>query len=176
MIGVLAALGFMTATATISDCGSMFKITSLGLYPDPPVLGQSVYMDLQFTNEGAEITDGIVRTALTYNSMPITVDPVALCKNTECPIRVGYNNRSTVTTWPATGSGKFMSQVKWFNSVGEQLLCIQSAFKVSGSSFRGSIIKAHNNERFSQQVCQYVYPYSLEESMGLCSIRDEPPQ
>lgn len=142
---ILTILGLVaTANASITDCGSVFQITSLSLYPDPPVRGQQVYMDLQFNNDGPAVTDGTVYTSLTYNGLPITVDPKPLCQDTVCPIQTGYNNRSTATTWPDSGTGKITSQIKWLSTTGSTLLCIQTVVKIT--SLRGSSVSDYAHE------------------------------
>ncbi len=149
---ILTILGLAatTSVASITDCGSAFQITSLGLYPDPPLLGQQVYMDLQFNNNGPAISDGTVYTSLTYNGLPIAVDPKPLCEDTACPIQTGYNNRSTATTWPDSGTGKITSQIKWVaagaTGAGETLLCIQTVVKVAAPSLRGSLPRADTDD------------------------------
>jgi hypothetical protein len=144
---ILTILGLAASTSvgSIVDCGagnSAFQITSLGLRPDPPVRNQPLYMDLQFNNNGPAISDGTVYTSLTYNGLPITVDPKPLCSDTACPIPAGYNNRSTVTTCP-DASGKITSQIKWTSADGTVLLCLQTVLKVAASAhyaaLRGSI-------------------------------------
>ena len=134
---ILTILGLVASTSTgsIVDCGSAFEITSLSLYPDPPVRNQPLYMDLQFNNNGPAISDGTVYTSLTYNGIPIAVDPKPLCSDTACPIPQGYNNRSTATTCPDV-SGKVTSQIKWQSSEGAVLLCIQTVLKVGSSALR----------------------------------------
>lgn len=133
ILGLAASAG-----GSITDCGSSFQITSLGLYPDPPVRNQPLYMDLQFTNTGPAISDGTVYTSLTYNGLPIAVDPKPLCQDTPCPIPQGYNNRSTATTCPDV-TGKVTSQIKWQSPTGTVLLCIQTVLKVGSTPvIRGS--------------------------------------
>jgi hypothetical protein len=155
---VLTIMGLAaTATASITDCGSVFQITSLGLYPDPPVLGQQVYMDLQFINNGPAVTDGTVYTSLTYNGLPIAVDPKPLCEDTACPIQMGYNNRSTSTTWPSSGSGKITSQIKWV-ATGATLLCIQTVVKVAAPSLRGAIMLPSDDTTGSSGGSYYAPP------------------
>lgn len=135
---ILTILGLVATTSgSITDCGSAFQITSLGLYPDPPVRNQPLYMDLQFNNNGPNISEGTVYTSLTYNGLPIAVDPKPLCEDTPCPIPQGYNNRSTATTCPDV-SGKVTSQIKWQSPVGTVLLCIQTMLKVSSTALRGA--------------------------------------
>lgn len=137
---ILTILGLVTSTSvgSIVDCGSTFQITSLGLYPDPPVRNQPLYMDLQFNNNGPVVSDGTVYTSLTYNGLPIAVDPKPLCSDTACPIPQGYNNRSTATTCPDV-SGKVTSQIKWVSPEGATLLCVQTVLKVGSPVLRGVV-------------------------------------
>jgi hypothetical protein len=137
---ILTILGLVVSTSvgSIMDCdtNSAFQITSLGLRPDPPVRNQPLYMDLQFNNNGPAISDGTVYTSLTYNGLPITVDPKPMCSDTACPVPTGYNNRSTVTTCP-DASGKITSQIKWISPDGTVLLCLETVLKVL-SGIRGN--------------------------------------
>lgn len=134
----ILGLGASLVGGSITDCGSAFEITSLGLYPDPPVRNQPLYMDLQFNNNGLAVSDGTVYTSLTYNGLPIVVDPKSLCSDTACPIPQGYNNRSTATTCP-DASGKITSQIKWVSTDGATLLCIQTVLKVGSPALRGAV-------------------------------------
>jgi hypothetical protein len=135
---ILTILGLSSVVGgSITDCDSSFAITSIGLYPDPPVRNQPLYMDLQFNNNGLAVSDGTVYTSLTYNGLPIAVDPKPLCSDTACPIPQGYNNRSTATTCPDV-SGKVTSQIKWVSPEGATLLCIQTVLKVGSPALRGS--------------------------------------
>jgi hypothetical protein len=150
MFKLLSTLLFFlsTTTALIKDCdtNSQFKLTELALYPDPPVKGQNVYMTVIFNNPGPEITVGDVVTSVTLNGIPFSPSHKALCgttinsitnpprggsEGTECPLIVGINNRSTMSVWPSTVSGKINSKIQWFDPNGKSLLCIQSSVAVA---------------------------------------------
>ena len=139
MFKLLSSLLFFisTTTALIRDCdtNSQFKLTELALYPDPPVKGQNVYMTVLFDNPGPEITDGDVVTSVTLNGIPFSPSHKALCSSegTECPLVVGINNRSTMSVWPDTVSGKINSKIQWFDIDGKSLLCIQSSVAVASN-------------------------------------------
>ena len=136
-------LGFSTvASATISDCSqglSMFKLTNLGLSPDPPIANQPVLMTVQFNNPGPTINEGTVTTRVTLNGLPFapTVEP--LCSNTLCPLTFGPNDRSATPTWPAGVKGKLATRIEWTDVYNELLLCIEITEKMS---LRQKIIKA----------------------------------
>jgi hypothetical protein len=128
---LLSALAFTQATIKNCDLSSQFKLTDLALYPDPPKRGEQVYMTVIFDNPGSEITDGKVTTSLTLNGIPFTPDVKPLCQDTECPLAVGMNNRSTMSVWPSTVSGKINSKIQWMDTNGKSLLCIQTLVAVS---------------------------------------------
>jgi hypothetical protein len=124
---VLTLLGLQTAHSTISDCSdgtSVFKLTELGLKPDPPIPNELVDMTVKFTNPGPEIVDGTVTTSVTLNWIPFQPSTEALCTNTQCPLVTGANDRSTSSTWPDIG-GTITSKIEWTDVGGVQLLCIQ---------------------------------------------------
>lgn len=128
---LLSAFTFTQATIKDCDTGSQFKLSDLALYPDPPVRGQQVYMTVIFNNPGPEITDGKVTTSITLNGIPLTPDVKPLCEDTECPLVVGINNRSTMSVWPDTVSGRINSKIQWTDTTGKSLLCIQTSIAVS---------------------------------------------
>jgi hypothetical protein len=156
MFKLLSTLLFFlsSSTALIKDCdtSSQFKLRELALYPDPPVKGQNVYMTVIFDNPGPEITDGYVVTSVTLNGIPFSPSHKALCgttinsitnppnrvlrfgggsEGTECPLVVGINNRSTMSVWPSTVSGKINSKIQWVDIDGKSLLCIQTSVAVA---------------------------------------------
>ena len=131
---VAIVLGLSTAGATISDCSqglSMFKLTNLGLTPDPPIVDQSVLMTVQFNNPGPTINDGTVTTRVTLNGLPFapTVEP--LCSKTLCPLTFGPNDRSATSTWPSGVKGKLNTRIEWTDVFNELLLCIEITEKMS---------------------------------------------
>jgi hypothetical protein len=122
---------FASTSASIKNCdeSSLFKITELALTPDPPVRNSPVALTLVFDNPDKEITDGTVTTSLSLNYIPITPMVEPLCHNTECPITLGLNNRSTDAAFPDV-TGILKSKVVWTNMDGETLLCIDMSLKI----------------------------------------------
>jgi hypothetical protein len=134
---LLTLLPFLTATyATIKDCdtSSQFKFTDLALYPESPKVGENVYMTVIFHNPGPEIIDGKAVTSVTWNGIPLTPTTKPLCESTDCPLTVGVNNRSTMSTWPSGVTGKVNSKIQWFDTQGKSLLCIQSSVSVAADN------------------------------------------
>jgi hypothetical protein len=131
----LSAL-FVSTFATIKDCNtaSVFRPTQLAVYPDPPVPGQPVKLTLIFDNPGPQIDDGTVTTTLSVNFIPFSPSTNPLCDNTKCPIITGSNDRSTESIWPDV-TGVVKSKITWNGPNNEQLLCIDTAFKVPTSNF-----------------------------------------
>ena len=135
LTGIVAAVA--TAVASVSDCSTPtapFKISRLALRPDPPTPGLPVALDLEFSNTGPEITSanaGVAATSITLNGLPFT-DSKPLCDDTACPIVVGFNNRSSETTWPDV-TGKVVSTIRWTDAANTELLCIQTSVRVGAS-------------------------------------------
>lgn len=116
-------LSFTSATIKNCDPASVFQITTLSLTPEQPAAGDLVKLSLVFNNPGAPITDGTVATTVSYNGLPFSSSET-LCKNTECPIVTGSNDRSTQNEWPSI-SGTVSSKIVWKGVNDESLLCIQ---------------------------------------------------
>lgn len=135
-----ATAALLTATASIVDCSAPaapFKISRLALRPDPPVPGLPVALDLEFTNTGPEITPanaGMATNSIVLNGLPYS-DSKPLCDDTACPLVVGFNNRTSETTWPDV-TGKVVSTIRWTDAASAELLCIQTTVRVG--SLRGS--------------------------------------
>ena len=131
-----------SVSGTIVDCGrglSVFTFTDLGLTPDPPIMGQNVYMKVQFENPGPSITSGSVTSRFTLNGLPFAPTVEDLCTNTQCPLETGFNDRSAVSTWPTGLSGKIQSRISWTDVLGNELLCIEITEKMF--RLRGSLKK-----------------------------------
>jgi hypothetical protein len=118
---------------SIYDCdnASVFRPTALALNPDPPVRGKPVTMTVLFNNPGETVYDGKVVTTMSLNGIPFSPSTEALCENTECPILTGSNDRSAVSTWPDSVSGKVTSKSQWFDATGNSLLCVQTKVTVA---------------------------------------------
>jgi len=130
---------FAAAFASIQDCNtsSIFQITKLGLVPDSVSAGDQVDMTVQFNNTGSNIVDGLVKTSVTYNFIPLSPSEEALCSNTECPLVSGFNDRSTSNPWPSGLSGTVSSTIVWTLNE-DMLLCIKLSVKSKATNLRGN--------------------------------------
>lgn len=153
MIGRLLTFfaGCIAARASISNCGqgSRFDVTTLALYPDPPIPGKQVDMTVQFTNPGPEVTDGTATTSVTLNFIPFQPTVKPLCEDTQCPLVVGPNDRSTNSIWPETITGSVTSKIVWTAMDGSELLCISIKTKVvaeEDSRLRRELNQTHAEE------------------------------
>jgi len=129
---LIAYFAFATANANILDCNttSVFRPLTLALRPDPPVAGQPVRMTVEFNNPGPDVAEGIVSTSVTLNFIPFTPTVEPLCQNTLCPIVIGFNDRSTQSTWPTDVKGKVITKSVWATLEGDTLLCVQTTVTV----------------------------------------------
>jgi hypothetical protein len=131
---ILTAVALLVGTmGSITNCdsNSVFKLSRLALYPDPPVRGKSVDMIVELQNPGPKIYDGKATTSVSLNYIPLSPSVKPLCEDTECPLVSGFNNRSTSSVWPDTVSGKVNSKIVWTDSKGISLLCIQMTTTVA---------------------------------------------
>lgn len=130
---------FAAALASIQDCNtsSIFQLTKLSLSPESVAAGQQLDMTVQFNNTGPDVTDGLVKTSVTYNFIPLSPSEEALCSNTECPLVTGFNDRSTSNPWPSGLSGTVSSTIVWTLN-NDMLLCIKLSVKSKASNLRGN--------------------------------------
>ena len=144
LFSLLVGLAF--AQGSIKDCdpSSQFRFTELGLTPDPPKVNENVIMKVLFHNPGPEVTEGKAVTSVTWNGIPITPSTKPLCESTECPLTVGLNNRTTISTWPSSVTGSVNSKIQWFDSNGKSLLCIQTSVHVASDDSK-SIVPFERN-------------------------------
>jgi hypothetical protein len=126
---------FLTSSlATIQDCSktnSLLKITALDLIPANPIVNEPVVMVLQFNNPGPDVVAGKATTAINYNFIQIAPIVEDLCVSTPCPLTVGFNDRSTNSTWPDSLKGTVTSKIVWTSVDQQVLLCIQISLKSS---------------------------------------------
>ncbi len=163
-LGAVLLSFFAASSASISDCSngaSVFKLTELGLTPDPPQKGQPLDMTVKFDNPGPEIVDGTVTTSVTLNFIPFQPTVEALCTNTQCPLTTGANDRSTSSTWPDTVTGSITSKIEWTAVDGSQLLCIQIKARVGASpKLRG--VNNYTQED-ADNIAYMWWPQTIEE-------------
>lgn len=127
------ALFTMPILGEISNCGknSIFTITQLSLSPSNTVRGgENVSLTLLYTSP-VIVSEGSVKTSVTYNFIPLSPTTSQLCSQTSCPIQIGTNNASSTFIFPEGVSGSVVSKVVWENSAGKELLCIKVSLKTS---------------------------------------------
>jgi hypothetical protein len=140
--------------ASITNCGqgSRFDLTTLALYPDPPIPGKQVDITVQFTNPSPEITDGTATTSVTLNFIPFQPTVKPLCEDTQCPIITGANDRSTSSVWPETVTGAISSKIVWSGVDGKELLCISIKAKIAVQ--KKSILRQTHNQTHAEEVAE----------------------
>ena len=116
-----------TAYASIVNCGKspLFTIQTLELSPpDVIVPGENVTLTLLY-NSPVTVTDGTVKTAITYSFIPITPTIAPLCDSVPCPIEPGLHDGSTSYPYPLGVSGKTTTTITWADMAAVELLCIK---------------------------------------------------
>ena len=144
----------VSASASITNCGqgSRFDITTLTLYPDPPIPGKQVDMIVHFTNPGSEVVDGTATTHVTLNFIPFQPTVKLLCEDTQCPITTGANDRSTRSVWPETVTGSVSSKIVWSGTDGSELLCISIKTKVVAEEGVKTRLRSEYNQTHAEEV------------------------
>jgi len=113
------------AQASITNCNtnSVFKVPSLGFWPDPAVVGANSTISFEY-DVPAEVTQGTVKYTYTFNGIPFTPTTEDLCTQTTCPITVGFHNQSSSSDFPNV-NGKITIKIEWFDEAANNLLCAQ---------------------------------------------------
>jgi hypothetical protein len=160
-VTALIFFGANVAKGSITDCSkgaSYFKPTDLALSPDPPQLGQPLYMTVKFDNPGADVTGGTVSTSVTLNYIPFQPTVESLCTNTQCPLTSGPNDRSTSSVWPDNVSGKVVSKIVWAGADGSELLCVQisASVGVNKTALRGSYLASAGAKNYTEDDASAV--------------------
>ncbi len=131
---ILAAVASLTS-ADVKDCGagtSKFQITKLAM--DPPnnvVAGQNVSLTLLYENPYEVVSAGTATTSLTFNGIPFAPSNEDLCTKIVCPLDTGSHDGSSWYEFPAGLSGKIVSTVRWKDTAGTELLCIEATLRAS---------------------------------------------
>ena len=113
--------------SSIMNCStdsSIFQITRLELYPENPVGGDSVSLLLNFVNTEIEVSSGSIYTFVSIQSQPLQPLERELCSTVECPIPLGWNDRSATSVWPLGVIDKASVRFVWKNEYQEELLCM----------------------------------------------------
>ena len=100
----------------------------MSIDPAIPVPGAPLTLQLTYeVPDGLTVTDGTAEYDVTYNYIPFTPSVEPLCQDIPCPLGPGvYTNHST-TTWPDGLAGQLVSQMKWWDSSKNLLLCVEIA-------------------------------------------------
>ena len=120
--------------ATVEDCGkgvSMFTLNKVNLNPVNPVPGENVTLFLDYTvPTGLTVADGTAEYDVTYNYIPFTPTVEPLCQDIPCPLGPGTYQNSSVSAWPTGVSGSLDTKMKWLDSDGNLLLCVDIAAQI----------------------------------------------
>ena len=132
------ALALTSVFASIENCGStgLFTITELKQDPDTTIQpGQNVTLTLLYIN-GEVVTGGTVETAVTYNFIPYRPTRDDLCTSIVCPLDVGQHDGSVTYPFPSDIIGTIITQIKWFDTNDNLLLCIKSTLKTANKPYK----------------------------------------
>ena len=125
-------------TATVTDCSagkSLFTLNSASVTPDVPKAGDNVFITLYYTvPEGLIVTDGTSEYSVTYNFLPLTPTVESLCSNVPCPLGPGHYMNQSETVWPTGVSGTLSTQMKWYDTDKDLLLCLGVTWKTLSNS------------------------------------------
>lgn len=127
---LLAAL--LGTLGSVNDCSkgtAIFKITSMSLRPDPPVIGQNSTLDISMLVP-YDILSGTAIYSSTYNFIPLAPTVEDLCANVVCPIQTGTLN--TISSIPFDGSlkGSITLKIEWKDATNNELMCVSVNVKV----------------------------------------------
>ena len=137
IVPLLAFLAF--ADAKVTDCtkasASRFTIQSLSLTPEQVSPGENVTLGLLYTNP-ALVSDGTVRTSVTYNFIPLTPTVEPLCKSVACPLEPGQHDGGVSYAFPTGLTGTVVTKIVW-TVMNIEVLCIQLTLKALQAKARG---------------------------------------
>lgn len=151
---ILIALSSTMFVTTVNDCSagkSIFTLNSASVTPDIPVAGENVYITIFYTvPEGMTVTGGTSEYSATYNFLPLSTTIEPLCSDVPCPLRSGQYTNESETMWPSGISGTLSTQMKWFDTDKDLLLCLGVTWKTLST---GTQIWNHSNRfpSFSRQ-------------------------
>jgi hypothetical protein len=131
-------LGFLALIAgskgQVVDCAagkSLFTINSQDFQPNPPVVGENATLWIDYTvPEGISVDSGSAKYSITLNGIPFPATKNDLCTQIVCPQVSGTYNLTTISVWNGGVSGKIITTIQWYNSVGSELLCSKTTVRV----------------------------------------------
>lgn len=138
----LAALAAATSSMTAKDCSagtSKFTVGPVSVDPINPVAGDPFNLHLTYTvPDGLTVTDGTAEYDITLNFIPFQPSKEPLCQDVPCPLGPGTYSNTTTSTWPSGITGSLVNKMKWLDTDGSLLLCIQVSGNVGAASPAGS--------------------------------------
>ena len=118
----------------VVDCASgksVFIINSQDFQPNPPIVGENATLWIDYTvPDGVSVDAGSAKYSITLNGIPFPATTEDLCTQIECPQVPGTYNITSASVWDGGVSGKIISKIQWYDSVGTQLLCSQTTMRV----------------------------------------------
>jgi len=137
---LLLALSASYFIANVKDCSSgtsLFILNSAVVMPDTPKAGDNVSLTIDYTvPTNMTVTDGTAEFAITYAFIPITPTIEPLCANVACPVVAGRYTNESISVWPSGISGTVTTQMKWYNTGHDLLLCVGITWKTLSSDTR----------------------------------------
>lgn len=132
ILGVLAMIA--GSTAQVVDCGTaatVFTINSQDFQPNPPIVGENATLWIDYTvPDGISVDSGTAKYSITLNGIPFPATKDDLCTQIECPQVPGTYNLTSASIWDGGLSGKIITTIQWYDSVGTELLCSKSTIRV----------------------------------------------
>ncbi len=123
------------AFADIKDCGSAnakFTITKLAMDPPNTVTpGQNTTLTLLYDNNYEVVTGGTATTSFSLNGIPFTPTIEDLCGKITCPLDIGPHDGSSWSEFPTGVSGKITTTVRWKDTAGTELLCVEATLRTA---------------------------------------------
>jgi hypothetical protein len=127
-----AAVLFSLKDSANCDPYSKFDLIDMAITPNPALVGETVYMAIEFKNNYKVIDAGIEKMKLSFNDFPIPVNDANLCdpSKTICPIQLGYHSMNNSFIAP-NSVGNYHVKVGWFEDDGmTSLLCFKGDFAI----------------------------------------------
>jgi hypothetical protein len=127
---LLAAL--LGILGSVNDCSkgtAIFKITSMSLNPDPPVIGQNSTLALSMLVP-YDVLSGTATYSATYNFIPLAPTIEDLCANVVCPIQAGSLNTISSIPFDSSLKGSITLKIEWKDASNNELMCVSVNVKV----------------------------------------------
>jgi hypothetical protein len=104
-------------------------ITGMGFSQISPAAGDPTELWVAYDLK-SELTGGKATYSVKLNGLPFAPTVDDLCTQTSCPKLAGPQNETSHSTFPSGISGKIVSQIKWTNTTGGQVWCLETTFNI----------------------------------------------